>query len=446
MVNIPKHQQWLTDTSLGVLRPRSGPLKAVDDAIREYERAATQPNLFKVKNAFEDWKRSKGPNWRISDRNRAPAFAITRLEDELKLVADGGLYRLTHGWSIEELRALRYMGEERKKVIVRTFEGKEVAFRNSPQGVKQAAKEAGEKVKQSCSEAQSWLHGNNKTGGLSTEEKIKEKLEEMVKEFFSVDRLEQIVGLAVLTRVLAKCSVSVAPVVGHIKDGADLFTGWARRARRCISNIPSRIAPIISTPARRQPRSRASKRASSRQTKKETASASIATASFALKTGLVVADGGAISGPVVGAANAMASLAQQLHYLATEYKATKAINEALSKGHLDVRLFETYPLMGCYMLTSATFRIYSHRMLRDAGLDGLPRTLKKRSFDGIYEASNQLIDDLPWEIKGLPKRPVKGGGLQFGMISQVKDVGSNIKDIFSWITTRPVVAPSMKRA
>ena len=32
-------------------------------------------------------------------------------------------------------------------------------------------------------------------------------------------------------------------------------------------------------------------------------------------------------------------------------------------------------------------------------------TLKKRSFDEIYEASNQLIDDSPWEIKGLPKRP-----------------------------------------
>ena len=433
MVNIPKHQQWLTDTSLGVLRPRSGPLKAVDDAIREYERAATQPNLFKVKNAFEDWKRFKGPHWRNSDRNRAPAFAITRLEDQLKLVADAGLYRLTHGWSLEELRALRYMGEERKKVIARIFEGKEVAFRNSPQGVKQAAKDAGEKVRQSCSEAQSWLHGTNKKGGLSTEEKIKEKLEEMVKEFFSVDRLEQIVGLSgLILDILAKCSVSVAPVVGHIKDGADLFTGWAKAGaalhkQHSISDCAYHIDTGAPTAA-----FHGLKECLIEETKKETASASIATTSFALKTGLAFADGGAISGPVVGAANAMASLAQQLYYLATEYKATKAINEALSKGHLDVRLFETYPLMGCYMLTSATFSdLIPIECFGTPGWMDYIETLKKRSFDGIYEASNQLIDDSPWEIKGLPKRPVKGGGLQFGMISQVKDIGSNIKDVFS---------------
>ena len=206
-------------------------MKAVNNAIREYERAATQPNLFKVKNAFEDWKRFKGPHWRNSDHNRAPAFAITRLEDQLKLVADTGLYRLTHGWSLEELRALRYMGEERKKVIVRIFEGKEVAFRNSPQGVKQAAKDAGEKVRQSCSQAQSWLHGANKKGGLSTEEKIEEKLEEMVKKNFSVDRLEQIVGLSgLILDILAKCSrwSSRQWVVSHIEAGADLFTGWAK--------------------------------------------------------------------------------------------------------------------------------------------------------------------------------------------------------------------------
>jgi len=46
-----------------------------------------------------------------------------------------------------------------------------------------------------------------------------------------------------------------------------------------------------------------------------------------------------------------------------------------------------------------------------------------------YEASNKLIDDSPWEIKGLPKRPEKGAGLQ--MFSTVKEFGSNVKEIFS---------------
>ena len=232
--------------------------------------------------------------------------------------------------------------------------------------------------------------------------------------------------------ILAKCSVSVAPVVGHIKDGADLFTGWAKAGaalhkQHSISDCAYHIDIGAPTAA-----FQGLKECLIEETKKETASASIATTSFALKTGLAFADGGAISGPVVGAANAMASLAQQLYYLATEYKATKAINEALSKGHLDVRLFETYPLMGCYMLTSATFSdLIPIECFGTPGWMDYIETLKKRSFDGIYEASNKLIDNSPWEIKGLPKRPVKGGGLQFGMISQVKDIGSNIKDVFS---------------
>ena len=56
---------------------------------------------------------------------------------------------------------------------------------------------------------------------------------------------------------------------------------------------------------------------------------------------------------------------------------------------------------------------------------------KKRSFDGVYEASNNLIDSSPWEIKGLLKRPQKGAGIQTGMFSTAKEFGSNLKEIFS---------------
>ena len=433
MVKIPKFQQWLADTALGVLRPRSGPMKALDEAIKQYEFAGSQENLFKVKNALEDWKRSKGINWKASDRNRS--HAITRLDDELRIVADSGLYRLNtaHGWSMEELKALKYMAEERKKVIAKLFDGKEVSFRNSPRGVKQAVQDAGETVKQTCAKAQSWVQGTGKKGGLSTEEKIKEKMEEMVKSFFSVDSLEKIGGLySLVVDIIGKCGVSVAPVVGHIKDGYDLFTGWAKAGaalheQYSISHCAYHIDTGAPTAA-----FQGLKACLIEETKKETASASIATASFALKTGLAFADGGAISGPVVGAANALASLSLQLYYLATEFRATKAINEALSNGQLDVRLFKTYPLMGCYMLTSATFSdLIPIENFGTPGWMDYVESLKKRSFDGIYEASNKLIDNSPWEIRGLPKRPVKGGGVQFGMISQIKEFGSNVKDVFS---------------
>jgi hypothetical protein len=147
------------------------------------------------------------------------------------------------------------------------------------------------------------------------------------------------------------------------------------------------------------------------RTKKETASASLATTSLALKTGLAFVDGGAISGPVVGAANAAANLSLQIYYLATEYKATKAVNQALVDGNLDVTLFRTYPLMGAYLMVSATFSdLIPIENFGTPGWMDYVESLKKRSFDGIYEAATGLIAESPWEIIRAAETPAEGRG------------------------------------
>jgi hypothetical protein len=299
--------------------------------------------------------------------------------------------------------------------------------------VKEAVKDAAEQVKAKCADAKSFLEGRGKKSTLTAGDLARKKLEEMTKAMFSVDALESLGGLAGLViDILGKCSVSVAPVVGHIKDGYDLFTGWAKAAsalheQHSISNC--NYAIDIGAPSSAF---QGVKTCLANETKNETASASIATTSFALKTGLAFVDGGAISGPVVGAANAVASLSLQLYWLATEWRATQAINKALADGNLDLTLFRTYPLMGCYLMTSATFSdLIPIDCFGTPGWMDYVESLKKRSFDGIYDAATGLIDKSPWEIKGLPKRPAKGAGLQLGMIGAAKDLGSNVKDIFS---------------
>ena len=429
---IPSLQNWLNETKLGVTKPRSSQLKAVDDAIQQYERGRNENNLFKIKNALEDWKRSKGPNWKTSERNRGGA--VTRLDQELSKVADYRTYQLTaNRFTIQELQALAYMAQQRRAVIANVFKGKEVTFRNSPKAVKEAVKDAAEQVRTKCVEARNFLQGTGKKSTLSPAEMAKQKLEEMVKSMFSVDKLESLGGLSgFVIDIVGKCGVSVAPVVGHVKDGYDLFTGWAKAAKALHEQYSiSNCSYVIDTGA---PAAafQGVKTCLANETKNEAASASIATTSFALKTGLVFVDGGAISGPVVGAANAVASLSLQLYWLATEWKATKAINQALADGNLDVTLFRTYPLMGCYLMTSATFSdLIPIDCFGTPGWMDYVENLKKKNFDGIYDAATGLIDKSPWEIKGLPKRPVKGAGLQFGMVSAVKDFGTNLKDVFS---------------
>jgi hypothetical protein len=44
-------------TTLGITKPRSAQLKAVDQALLEYDKLKSYKNLWRLKIAFEDWKR-----------------------------------------------------------------------------------------------------------------------------------------------------------------------------------------------------------------------------------------------------------------------------------------------------------------------------------------------------------------------------------------------------
>lgn len=424
---IPTLTTWLAETKLGTMKPRSAQLKAVDDAIQHYERQRTEGNLFKIKNALEDWKRFKGAAWKSSDRNRGGA--VTRLDQELAKLADYRTYQLAGGrFTMQELQALAFVARERKNVIANVFRGKEVTFRLS----KESLRDSAQKVKTKCDEAKKFLQGKSKST-LSPAETAQKKLTEMAKSMFDVDTLESLgkIGGHVI-EIIGQCGVSVAPVVGHIKDGYDLFTGWAKAAAALHEQYSVANCNYVIDTGAPAAAFQGVKSCLISQTKKEAASASIATTSFALKTGLAFADGGAISGPVVGAANAIASLSLQLYYLSTEYRATKAINEALTNGTLDITLFRTYPLMGAYLMTSATFSdLIPIECFGTPGWMDYVENLKKRGFDGIYDAATDLIKDSPWEIKGLPKRPQKGAGIQFGLFKGAAEVGGNVKDIFS---------------
>lgn len=427
---IPTPQQWISATSLGLLKPRSAALRDVDAAIELYDRMKTREHLFRIRSAFETWKRFKGGAWQMSDRNRGQA--MTSLEREL--TAAGAPPNQFGGgrFTPQELQALQFIVRERQKAIERLFTGKQVSFRNSPKKIRQTVEEAAAKVQGTCEEAKAFLSGRRAPSPLSTGDMARQKLEEMAKSFFSVDSLDKLGGLSsFVIGIVSKCGVSVAPVVGHIKDGYDLFVGWAKAASALHTQCAiAECSYVIDTGA---PTAAFAglKACLANETKNEAAAASIATTSFALKTGLALVDGGAISGPVVGAANAVASLSLQLFWLATEWRATVGINQALTTGALDIRLFKTYPLMGCYLLTSATFSdLIPIDSFGTPGWMDYVEGLKKRRFDGIYDASTDLIDKSPWEIEGLPKRPVGSAGAQLGMLGIAKDTASNVKDIF----------------
>lgn len=426
-MSIPGYAQWIQDTSAGILTPRSSKLKVVDEAIQQYEKTKIEKDLWRIKNAFEDWKREQGSGWETSVRNRTKA--VTKLNATLDKVADYRTYQITH-FTIPELMALSVVAKERKKAIIKIFENKEVTFKAAK--LKDQLKVSAQKVKETAEQGAAYLTTKGKTlpktSGPPASDVVRRKMEDMVKTMFSVDGLDMLGSLGgFITTILGQCAVSIPPVVGHIKDGYDLFTGWAKVGSDLYQqyNISERgyvIDTGVPTAA-----FGALKACLEDETKNEAISATRATTSFALKTGLAFVDGGAISGPVVGAANALADFSHQIYLLATEWKATKAINRSLTSGELDIRLFRSYPLMGCYFLVSATLSdLIPIDSFGSPGWMDYIENLHKHGFEQIYKSSVDLIEKSPWEIEGLPKRPKGTSG---GIFSEVKRVFSTVSPL-----------------
>jgi hypothetical protein len=442
-MNIPTYEQWKQDTSLGILKPRSALLQSLDATIEKYNKAKTQDNLWAIKNAFEDWKRSKGDQWQLSDRNRNGA--VKRLAAELDKV-DSRTYQITH-MSVAELQALEYVKAERTKTIEKLFRdpngnAKPVVFKAA--NLRHALSQAATNVKVKSGAAVQWIQnklssqprapkpfvvtgmgtsptgggiGTNLVSGRTTKDIIQAKLNELVQKFFEVDSVSMLGPLSsTILSIVAECSASAAPVLGHINDGVSAVSDWIdvgvgyyhkSTISRCRYSIDLG-APAAAFAALEQ--------LLKEEVEHATLSAGISTTSFAVKTGMVFVDGGAISGPVTGAVAALAEISHKLYLMGMEYRATKDANEALTKGQLDITLFQKYPLMGCYLLNCATLSdIIPISCFATPGWMDYIEKMKKGAVDNILKQSQALIDKSPWEIKDMPKRPVGSSG---GLLSE----------------------------
>lgn len=447
-MSIPTIDQWKKETALGIFQPRSSLLVALDKAIEHYNLSRKPDDRWPIKNAFEAWKASKGAGWEKSDRNRTGA--ITRLSGELDKL-DYRIYQITH-MPLVELQELEYMKKERAKVISNLFAGKEVKFKMAslPESLKltavsvhhksrEALESIGRKAEKFMATGPQLRSPSRITGigmsplggavgtnplvaGRSVKEMIQDKMTEMVKKFFQVDNLTLLgpLGSLIMT-IVAECSASAAPVIGHIKDGVSALGNWVEAGvdlykRHEISNRSYSIdigAPSVAFAAL--------ERCLQREADNAAITASIASTSFVVKTGLFFVDGGAVSGPVTGAVAALGEIAHKLYLLGMEYRATRAINTALRANKLDIRLFDTYPLMGCYLLNCATLSdIMPIECFATPGWMEYITQMKRKAVDDIIKASVSLIDKSPWEIRGMPKRPVGPSG---GLLSEVSRFG-----------------------
>lgn len=410
MATIPSFADWTRKTTLGALKPRSSELKTVDVAIKLFEADRNGTALKALALSWNAWKRTKA-DWKTSERNKEHILEQLDAGIAERLGPVGG-----RPMSEDEKKGIIYMDQQRRLAVQRMFKGKKVKLkllspvneaRKQLKALKDANKGigvAGSVVKSSGPSIGRGAASSAATGGaMST---AKAAIESMLSSFFDVASFN-VIGPFLMETFGADLVSSMTPVVGHLKSAAGVITSWGTVGKKKWDEVSNRKhKAFVGAGASDAGKAfDALDRLLTGEVGNAAIGATMKTTAFAARSLLVLADGGAVSGPIVGAAEALASLTFRIYQLAGEYKETRRANMLLrTSENLDFRLFDAYPLLGCYMLASATLSdIMNMTMVEFGGYGWMDDVefIKKTHIDPVRKRAFTLIDNSVFEVEGM---------------------------------------------
>ncbi|MBI5385825.1 MAG: hypothetical protein HZA90_14200 [Verrucomicrobia bacterium] len=394
---IPTYDDWIKNTALGWNQPRSSRLKKVDDALKAYWKAPGHQTQKAIRMALADWIRWKGPNWKKSERNKPPRCIVEELYTN---VFTGFPVAVTP----EEREALRYLEEQRRLALQHLFAGKTVGLRGF-----NAANE-GRRALMDLKRATSNI--KSVVTPVSTSNESRNAITSMIGDMFDNQTVQQILP-DLTTSFGGDVIASVVPVLSQLTSGAKVLIAWGKVAKakyNQYSNSSHAYAFQAGDPAAAFT---ALDRMLGRDVTASAVKASISTADFTAKALLTLADGGTISGPVVGAATALANLTHKIFLFGREYQETKAANKILADpSKLDFHLFEAKPLLGCYMICCSTLSDLINMSVYEFGRPGWMdevESLKRNHIDPVRQKADAFIRNSPYTVNGLDSFYGRGG-------------------------------------
>jgi hypothetical protein len=234
----------------------------------------------------------------------------------------------------------------------------------------------------------------------------KSAIESMLVKFFDVGSIH-VLGPFLMETFGTDVVAAMTPVVGHLKSAANVIIAWGDVGKKKYDEYANRKhrAFVGGKGTDAAHAFDALDRLLTSELHSATVDAAMKTTSFTARSLLVLADGGAVSGPAVGAAEALAKLTFRIYQIAGEYKETRRANKLLARPDLlDFRLFDAYPLLGCYMLASATLSdIMNMSMVEFGGYGWMDDVehIKKTHIDPVRAKSFDLIRASLFEVEGV---------------------------------------------
>jgi hypothetical protein len=425
MAQVMRHKEWMEASYGSKTTIRSGKLKAVDDALLKFDKQPTKQNIQILQGVLVGWMTSKGNAWKSSVRNKNKAVETLFMQ----INSTGAEFGLNDGLALKRLE------EEPKKVIKTLFDGAKIDWKSAYSSqlnsdgtkpritVSKAVKRAPKQFKMSAStnkfgtalntggliSGSSSAHTIRTTGDAgSTSKAISKCISEVVPEAAQNEVMNAVKAL--VPTFEAQFSAAVMPLAGLIIAGGGTLwnTGNALHKQYGIRDAKKHRERSLAGIGGPDEAIGAMIRILERERNSDVFSAGVSLTEFGGKLAGLAVDGGTASNTAIGLASNVVKLMNIIRIVYRDIREKNAANKAMAQGDVDLSIFETSPLVGCYLICAAPTSVLTNLILDQFGearwMDNLERN-KKRHIEPLQDKARKVIKNHRFEIRSLARAP-----------------------------------------
>ncbi|TQV82685.1 hypothetical protein FKG94_08130 [Exilibacterium tricleocarpae] len=386
------HDQWMKGTKLGLTKPRSAKLKAVDNALQQYDLLRSQKQVRYLRTCFNTWKLSKGVDWEQSARNGKNL--VSDLEKMLNM-------------SDAQLAPIDIIRKEQQQLLQNMFRQKQLKSRGlGGMGKKKKAEVAFtlKKIKDGAGAAQQAVKGSPSDAG-STRDNVMSLVSELFNNAGPIGELQQEIAAELGQGFLADMIAEMVPYAGVMRSGYNVFDNWKKTAKSAYAK--HRVNKVKDVAAAGDPRRAVDAiiRVLEREKNEYLIKASRSTVTFTAKVAVHATGAGGLGDPIIGGVSAMANLVHLIYLIGRDYEEKKEINQVLASGvALDYRVFDVCPILGCYYIVCSNTSDVIDYIIDDIGaaawMDDVELLAKRMHI--VDKAARHLIDRHRYYFDNMP--------------------------------------------
>jgi hypothetical protein len=432
-VGFTTYEKWISETDTG--RPRSPNLQKLDDVLtalndKAFFGALTAEEFMRLQDALFTWKKTEvgvAGSWASSPHNKNRA--IEKLQAWVDANDIAGLtrqYELECKLDQADQLAMKTLADAIRDNTRNMLQGRKLTVKNSAvatdvNGVRGLVST----FKSSSAQAVQGLRGSSQPG-------LQDKLKEFLAAVFGQVKADDVLGKSTVDDFLA----AATPFVSSLKNGGSALVKWIQAAL-ALRNLGSlKNANASFAPGDPAAAFEAIVKIQDRELNAYVNAAAIGTVTAAAQTAFVAVDFGAVSGPSLNAARALALLAQKMFMLARDENETAAATKLLMAGPYDLSLFKASPLLGCYLISNSDTSTVINMAVGDYGKTGWKLTVEEmvKKAQPVFDKSRAVILGSRYEIVGM--RGMKGQKNDWNLKALKVVPSGKIKGVIHSVTSK----------